>query len=189
MNEFTICANAARCPLRKYKPRCGESWDDVMKRAKQFFIMCADFGFRGKIENIFDKEKIFEKVLAVTHGGFVMEAINYIKMKMNGDEPGIKNVTKNCSLTIVRMTCKRNEGQGGICDSRCGEGKDDCLEFELLVVNDTSHIQEHKEEVKRKKEEKKRVEANNIYKKKIGSLVFAGLTRKGTLISNLESKF
>lgn len=187
LKEFAICANASRCPLRDYRPRCGESWKDVYKRAKNFFITAAQYGFRGRVENIFDQPRLHEKILAITHGGFVMEAINYVNYKMEGTKPVLKNVTKNCSLTIVRMYCKKNlEEREGICSEACGNG-DDCLAFEFVSVNDTGHMKAYREEIRKKKEKELMEKRNIAYKKKIGSLILDGVAFKES--SNISDEY
>lgn len=38
-----------------------------------------------------------------------MEMLNYINGKLTGSEPGVKNITKNCSITCVGIDCIFNE--------------------------------------------------------------------------------
>ena len=134
LKKFKEGAKFSKTPMRKYKPKSGENWEDVYKRARKFFIRAADFGFRGKIQNVFDTPKQFSSVLVVTHGGWVMEALNYIYNKVEGREPVLKNTTRNCSLTTVQMFYNNAEDGPG------GDGSDEGLSFKVVDVNDVEHI-------------------------------------------------
>jgi len=135
LSKFTSSSKAHNIPIREYKAKGGESWSDVLSRVKAFLIKLSNLGFRGQIENLFDKPEELRKVLVVTHGGWVMELFNYIELKSSGKEPSLNNVIKNCSINIIKMYCSNT---GEICDDDCKE--DDCLAFEVIKKNDVEHI-------------------------------------------------
>lgn len=49
LSEFVRNAKVTNTPLRQYKPKAGESWDDVLKRAQKFVVHLANFGFRDHV--------------------------------------------------------------------------------------------------------------------------------------------
>ena len=69
-----------------------------------------------------------QKVLVITHGGWIMEmwnAINYINEKK---KPVLNNTTRNCSINIFKMLCKNTKG---ICNKSCSNDSS-CMEFEKI---------------------------------------------------------
>jgi broad specificity phosphatase PhoE len=77
LKAFTKNAKISGTPLREYQPKNGESWNDVLKRAQKFIIHAANFGFRDEVRNVFDFPQRIHRALCVTHGGFVMEILNF----------------------------------------------------------------------------------------------------------------
>ncbi len=52
LTEFTKNAKLSNTPLRQYKPKAGENWDDVLRRVQRFLIQLADYGLRDNVKNI-----------------------------------------------------------------------------------------------------------------------------------------
>lgn len=159
--SFKKFALRAGVPLREYKPKGGESNDEMNNRVGKFLRRLVGEGFRGQIQNILDDPKTMKKVLIVSHGGWIMEFFNYVDWVMKGIKPGLKNVIKNCSLNVVRIYCEKTgaacvtcEGCESCqkcveCDPYLGCPKcknceackgDDCILFDVVRKNDIKHI-------------------------------------------------
>jgi broad specificity phosphatase PhoE len=66
-------------------------------------------------------------VLAVTHRGFIMELMNVVNYLNDGTEPIYKEISGNCSITILRI-------------SRVSESTDlQNMKIEIVCANDSSH--------------------------------------------------
>ncbi len=74
------------------------------------------------------------KVLAVTHGGFIMEFLNVYR-DVKGSGVSEKNVAKNTSIYVIRVECA---GCKGRCTGACGGKRG--LAMKLLVENDNTHL-------------------------------------------------
>lgn len=79
----------------------------------------------------FDHSKETNRVLVVTHGGFIMELINVIRNK-KGLEMDAKNNSFNTAVYVIKIYCS---SCGGICN-KCGQNK---LEYDFIIFNDNSH--------------------------------------------------
>ena len=94
--------------MRLFKPEGGECYVDVFDRAKQFLEKVV-------AENLIENDDQFQKgdnkkpkVLAVTHRGFIMELMNVVHYINDQTEPIYKEISGNCSVTILRLSQKEN---------------------------------------------------------------------------------
>jgi hypothetical protein len=79
----------------------------------------------------YDHSKETNRILVVTHGGFIMELMNVIRNK-KGLEMKTKNSSYNTAVYMIKIYCSVC---GGICN-KCGENK---LEYDFIIFNDNSH--------------------------------------------------
>lgn len=159
-------------PCRDYRPEKGESWVDVMDRAKQFFdeiVKSYVFGKPAEVPKIIKEPegveevkelavsikkkvvisapkmilkkevkktvpKTYPKVLAVTHGGFIMEFMNVYRT-MKGVGISDKNMAKNTAIFVIQAECAACKDK---CKGTCGAKK--ALGLKMLVSNDNTHI-------------------------------------------------
>lgn len=81
--------------IREYKCSKGENWLDVNKRCFNFLeLLIENHILKGNK----DKDKKEVKILAVAHGGFLMEFHNLVRMIMLKEDGIFKNTAKNCSF-------------------------------------------------------------------------------------------
>lgn len=82
----------------------------------------------------FKESPDINRILLVTHGGFIMELINVIRNK-KGREILKKNDTMNTALYVIKIYCTICNGVCK-CSSECSDSK---LEFDFILFNDNSH--------------------------------------------------
>lgn len=75
------------------------------------------------------------RILAVSHGGFIMEFVNIIR-EIKGMGVSEKNSAKNTAIFIFRIECANCKG---ICKGACKTHK---LGIKILAENDNSHLLE-----------------------------------------------
>ena len=122
-------AKQAGVPPRMFKPEGGESWLDVNERVKDFLKDIAARHIAPKKaeeerKGEEEKEGATPRVLCVTHGGLIMEFLNYVdSLKSGGEEVTRTNKAKNCAIFVFAVTIK-----------------DSGLHIETLVENDVDHL-------------------------------------------------
>lgn len=84
-------------PVRKYKFKDEENWEDVYKRAEEFIAL------------LLKEEHKNKKILAVSHGGFIMEFLNVYNFLNNNIEPIYNEKIKNCAITIFGLNHNNKE--------------------------------------------------------------------------------
>ncbi|CDW82371.1 UNKNOWN [Stylonychia lemnae] len=124
---------------RKYKPEGGESWLDLNQRIHSFLNETLKIHLNSKQETqVQEEQKDYEqqqqlpqseeqpmqKILCVTHGGFITELLNVLQ-EFQGKEPIHKDKVRNCSIYVFRAH-KIDDGS---------------VHFESVIENDTSHLQ------------------------------------------------
>ena len=117
-------------PYREYRPDKGESWCDLMQRAKLFLKeIASNYIFTAEEES---KEGTM-KVLGVTHGGFIMEFLNVYR-ESKGMEMLEMNVCSNTAIYVFHIECLNCKG---VCkDPKCTKE----LNVEVLISNDSKHL-------------------------------------------------
>lgn len=92
--------------------------------------------FKNKMMKIYrgyDKDLNFNRVLLITHPGFIMEFFNAIRIKKNIRIKFI-NDSKQSSLYIIKIYC-------GNCGNVCYSKDQNCkLEFDVILYNDIQHL-------------------------------------------------
>ena len=135
LNTFKKQASAAGIELRQYKPEGGERWHDVMLRAQSYINSITEEFLPSKASVKASKGQVASKsnikVLTVTHGGFIGEFLNCVKL-LEGKQAVYDNSAKNTAMFIVRF--ERNAKDG--------------LKPKLIMKNDNSHLQLNLREAK-----------------------------------------
>lgn len=124
-------AHQTRTPIREYKPEKGESWIDVHHRASEAMNLIFYDSFIAK--------KDTKKILVVSHGGWIMELLNYIRLKEKNIQPSVKNSSKNCSINILKMKKTSIQTQEVSLKSH-KDVNPKCFKIDILVENDDSHF-------------------------------------------------
>lgn len=82
----------------------------------------------------YNEEEVLERVLVISHSGFILEVLNVIN-KIKGLSPLEIDIINNCSITILRIFCS-------ICNGRCIGNGDGCeVEYNLIMINNNSHLE------------------------------------------------
>lgn len=82
----------------------------------------------------YNEEEVLERVLVISHSGFILEVLNVIN-KIRGLSPLEIDIINNCSITILRIFCS-------ICNGRCIGNGDGCeVEYNLIMINNNSHLE------------------------------------------------
>ena len=105
-----------------------------------------------------DKQR-YRKILAVSHGGFIMEFMNVIR-SLKGSAPLYNNSAKNTSVYIIRFDIKEVKTKTGVNTK---------LAATVLLENDNSHLKPQTKKAERKmsdpfKEEKSKTKTTKIAK-------------------------
>eukprot|EP00826_Nyctotherus_ovalis_P044834 TRINITY_DN4882_c0_g1_i7.p2 TRINITY_DN4882_c0_g1~~TRINITY_DN4882_c0_g1_i7.p2 ORF type:complete len:200 (+),score=97.18 TRINITY_DN4882_c0_g1_i7:200-799(+) len=83
-----------------------------------------------------DAKKSLPKVLAVTHGGFIMEFVNVYR-EIKGMGVSEKNIAKNTAIYAFQVACANCKG---ICRNTSTSCKDKKLAVTMLKENDNKHL-------------------------------------------------
>ena len=103
--------------------------EDVKELAKDFKKKAM---VSGKKTGILSKDgKEYPKVLAVTHGGFIMEFINMYR-ELKGMGISEKNAAKNTAIYSFRIECAQ-------CKGVCKGCKAQKIAIKMITENDNSH--------------------------------------------------
>jgi hypothetical protein len=106
------------------------------------FLNNADLSFLHHLQikqYIGYNENETNRILIVTHSGFITEMINLIR-KLWNLKPTEKTNVSNCGLYVIRIYCL-NCGPFSLCNDEqsCRDTKK-ILEFDFLLSNDVSHL-------------------------------------------------
>ncbi len=83
----------------------------------------------------YNHSESLKTILVVTHSGFISELINVIR-KLKNLKSVTKNETHNTGVHVIRIYCINC---GGKCTGNCDESKFR-IEFDFVLINDTSHL-------------------------------------------------
>ena len=78
--------------------------------------------------------KVYPKILAVTHGGFIMEFVNVYR-EMKGLGMCEKNIAKNTAIYVFHIECTNCKG---VCKGVSCKAKK--IAITLTKENDNSHL-------------------------------------------------
>ncbi|KAL4479829.1 hypothetical protein ABPG74_020345 [Tetrahymena malaccensis] len=116
---FRKTAADKKIPLRQFKGKDGECWNDVYVRAEKFLLTLAINHLKVNQNQKQDPQEEeskennqpsldFVKLMGVTHGGFIMEVHNVIEFNYQNKEPNINNVAKNCSIHKIQISLSKD---------------------------------------------------------------------------------
>jgi len=89
-----------------------------------------------KIPYIGYKEDDLYRILMISHGGFIMEFLNALRL-LKKQKLRYMNDSYNTSLYVIKIYC-------GKCGNNCKMVKDCRLEYEFILMNDYTHLDEMK---------------------------------------------
>ena len=144
---FENAAKSSKKKIRDFKPEEGESWKDVFDRCKKFLEKIIKSHLEeskesSSLEKGDEEEKINSSIpskkstiLAVSHGGFIMELFNLIKFIQEGIEPTYANTLRNCSISVIQIKKKPLDENSS--------SKSEFLQnyrFDIIRFNDGKHV-------------------------------------------------
>ena len=80
-----------------------------------------------------------QRCLLVTHGGWIMELLNYIRFKEARVAPSVKNSSRNCALNVIEMQMVPSQMERPL---RSAEDVEEAMfRFSVKLENDDSHLE------------------------------------------------
>ena len=87
-------------PIKVFRPKGGESWEDVFNRARRFLNIILILHLLKVNEEGEEKKEV--NILTITHGGWIMEFVDYLKY-LNNLPQNTKNATGNTAIYYVKV--------------------------------------------------------------------------------------
>src|SRR3990167_5039157 len=141
LKQVADAAKTKNIPVRDFRPNNGESWKDVYARAslamKLIFFEQIVIPMLKPTENSPTQPK---RVLIVSHGGWIMELLNYIRFKEQAIEPVWNNSSRNCCVNIISMKLTAKPENLMACKSP-QEIQESMYKLGIVLENDISHFE------------------------------------------------
>lgn len=129
-------AKAKNAPVRDFRPQNGECWKDVYARS----ALLVKLLFYEQLLPNFSAAGSTKKILLVSHGGWIMELLNYIRFKEEAITPVWSNSARNCCVNIIKMKCVAKPDV--LEKVKSVEGvQDSFFKLQIMMENDISHFE------------------------------------------------
>lgn len=129
-------AKSKGIPIREYKPEKGECWQDVNARAKQLM--------KQIFYDQFVASNHSKDCLLVTHGGWIMELLNYIRHKEIALKPTVSNTSKNCAIYTIGMeSLVGGKTELGHSIKTVDQVEEKMFKLSIISENDVKHLENH----------------------------------------------
>lgn len=137
--SLKLVADAAKvknAPVRDFRPQNGECWKDVYARS----ALLVKLLFYEQMLPTVSAAGPTRKILLVSHGGWIMELLNYIRFKEEGITPVWSNSARNCCVNIIKMKCVAKPDV--LEKVKSVEGvQDSFFKLQIIMENDISHFE------------------------------------------------